>query len=77
MIKKIKMLFTVFIFLNFSNSLFADENFFKNGLQKYNEKKYEDSKFLFQRSIVFNPKNAKAYLYLAKIYNFEEFQKKD
>ena len=32
----------------------------------------EDSKFLFQRNIVFNPKDAKSYLYLAKIYNFEK-----
>ena len=77
MIKKIKMLFTVFIFLNFANSLFADENFFKKGLQKYNEKKYEDSKFLFHRSIVFNPKNVESYLYLAKTYNFEKNEKEE
>ena len=32
----------------------------------------EVSKFLFQRNIVFNPKDAKSYLYLAKIYNHEE-----
>ncbi len=32
----------------------------------------EDSKFLFQRNIVFNPKDSKSYLYLAKIYNLEE-----
>ena len=36
------------------------------------KEKYEDSKFLFQRSIVFNPKHSKSYLYLAKIYNIEE-----
>ena len=36
------------------------------------KKKMEDSKFLFQRNIVFNPKDAKSYLYLAKIYNFEK-----
>jgi len=32
----------------------------------------KDSKFLFQRNIVFNPKDSKSYLYLAKIYNFEK-----
>jgi len=37
----------------------------------------EDSKFLFQRNIVFNPKDAKSYLYLAKIYNFEENEKEE
>ena len=39
---------------------------------KFDEKKMEDSKFLFHRNIVFNPKDAKSYLYLAKIYNFEK-----
>ena len=28
--------------------------------------------FLFQRNIVYNPKHAKSYLYLAKIYKKEE-----
>ena len=30
---------------------------------------------MFQRNIVFNPKDAQSYLYLAKIYNFEENEK--
>ena len=77
MIKKIKQLLIIIIFLNCGGSLFASENFFKKGLQKYNEKKFEDSKFLLQRNIVFNPKDAKSYLYLAKIYNFEKNQKEE
>ena len=32
---------------------------------------------MFERSIVFNPKDSKSYLYLAKIYNVEEDQKKE
>ena len=36
------------------------------------KKKYEESKFLFQRDIVFNPKKANSYLYLAKIFKLEE-----
>ena len=40
-------------------------------------KKYEDAKFLFERHIVFNPKDANSYLYLAKIYNHEEDQRKE
>ena len=43
----------------------------------FDKKKYEDSKFLFQRNIVFNPKDSKSYLYLAKIYNFEENEKEE
>ena len=33
--------------------------------------------FLFERNIVFNPKDANSYLYLAKIYNQEENQRKE
>ena len=32
---------------------------------------------MFERSIVFNPKDSNSYLYLAKIYNLEEDQKKE
>ena len=77
MINKIKLILIVFLFLNFSNLLFAENSFFKEGKKKYNEKKYEVSKFLFQRSIVFDPKDTNSYLYLAKIYNFEENKKEE
>ena len=53
------------------------ENFFVEAKQKFDQKKYEDSKFLFQRNIVFNPKNAESYLYLAKIYKNEENEKEE
>ena len=55
----------------------AKENFFNEAKELYEEKKYEDSKFLFQRNIVFNPKDAKSYLYLAKIYKVEEDDKEE
>ena len=32
---------------------------------------------MFERSIVFNPKDSNSYLYLAKIYNHKEDQKKE
>jgi hypothetical protein len=72
MYKKIKLILTIFLFINFFNLLSAEENFFDEAKNKFNEKKLEDSKFLFQRNIVFNPKDAKSYMYLAKIYNLEE-----
>ena len=77
MFKKIKFLLIIIIFSNCTNAIFAVENFFEKGQQKYEEKKFEDSKFLFQRSIVFEPKHAKSYLYLAKIYNLEENEKEE
>ena len=75
--KKKLQLILVFYFLinvlNFSNS---NENFFDEGLKLFNKKKYEDAKFFFERGIVFNPKDYNSYLYLAKIYNIEDNQKK-
>ena len=72
MIKIIKLIATLLILLNLTNYVFAESSFYAEGKKKYNEKKYEESKFLFQRSIVFNPKKSKSYLYLAKIYKFED-----
>ena len=60
-----------------SIEVYAKENFFDEAKNKYDEKKLEDSKFLFQRNIVFNPKDAKSYLYLAKIYNSEENEREE
>ena len=50
----------------------GSENFFDEGLKLYKDKKYDDAKFMFERSIVFNPKDSNSYLYLAKIYNHQE-----
>ena len=76
MIKIIKLYHFIYI-IKFNNSVLAENTFFEEGKQKYNEKKYEESKFLFQRSIVFNPKDQDSYLYLAKIYNFEDNKKEE
>ncbi len=77
MFKKVKLILCILLFVNFFNLSLAVENFFQEAKNKFNEKKLEDSKFLFQRNIVFNPKDAKSYLYLAKIYNFEENEKEE
>ena len=76
--KKIfKFTLSIFIVINFFNYSFGNENFFNKGLELYNDKKYEDARFMFERSIVFNPKDSNSYLYLAKIYNIEQDQKKE
>ena len=77
MIKMIKLIATLLVLLNLTNSVLAESSFFVEGKKKFNEKKYKESKFLFQRSIVFNPKDQNSYLYLAKIYNFEENKKEE
>ena len=66
--------FAAFFFLSTANS---KENFFDAAKELYENKKYKKSKFLFQRNIVFNPKHAKSYLYLAKIYLEEENEEKE
>ena len=75
---KLKKFLFSFFFLKiiFSNAL-ASENFFNKGLELYKNKKYDDARFMFERSIVFNPKDSNSYLYLAKIYNIEENQNKE
>ena len=70
---------TIFIFLslNLFNISISDENFYDKGLKFYDDKKYNDAKFMFEKSIVFNPKDSNSYLYLAKIYNHKKDQKKE
>ena len=63
--------------INSINFSLSDEDFFNKGLDLYKDKKYEDARFMFERSIVFNPKNSNSYLYLAKIYNHAKNQKKE
>jgi len=68
-----KYIIAIFLFfvLCFS-SLAKKNNYFDEAKMLFEEEKYEESKFLFQRNIVYNPKNAESYLYLAKIFSLEE-----
>ena len=76
--KKInKLTIILLMLLNLGSYSVAETIFFEKGKNKYDEQKYEESKFLFQRSIVFNPTDKNSYLYLAKIYNFEENKKEE
>ena len=77
MSKILKLIFISTIFCLFNTQTFSKENFFNKALKLYEKEKYEDARFLFERSIVFNPKDANSYLYLAKIYNHEENQSKE
>jgi len=69
------MKYLILIFTFISLSLFAkanENNFFKEAKDLFDKEKYEDSKFLFHRNIVYNPKDSASYLYLAKIFKIEE-----
>ncbi len=76
--KKIyKILFTFFLVMGITSNAISSEDFFKKGLELFKDKKLDDAKFMFERSIVFNPKDSNSYLYLAKIYNHQEDQDKE
>ena len=77
MIKILKKTVLIYFYINLVSTSFSNENFFDKGLELYKNKKYDDARFMFERSIVFNPKDANSYLYLAKIYNQEENQRKE
>ena len=75
--KTLKLILFFYLAINIFNISKSNEDFFNKGLELYKDKKYQDAQFMFERSIVFNPKDSNAYLYLAKIYNVEEDQKKE
>ena len=77
-LKKMKNIKTLILFLIasfFLTTYASSESFFEEAKKKYDEKNFEKSKFLFQRNLVYNPKDAKSYLYLAKIFANEENEK--
>ena len=63
----------VIIYLFFTSIVFAGNfNYYDKGKILFDKKQFDKSKFLFEKDIVFNPKNEKSYLYLAKIFNQNE-----
>tara|TARA_B100000242_G_scaffold214368_1_gene156244 strand:- start:259 stop:702 length:444 start_codon:yes stop_codon:yes gene_type:complete len=72
-----KIILIVFISLNYCITASGADDLFEQAKKKFEKKDYEKSKFLFQRNIVFNPKNAESYLYLAKIFKNEENQEEE
>jgi len=77
MSKFLKLIGLILLIASFNSTTFSKENFFNEALKLFKKEKYEDARFLFERNIVFNPKDANSYLYLAKIYNEEEDQRKE
>jgi len=71
---KFKFIVIFSIVINLFGNANGSENFFEKGLELYKNKEFNDAKFMFERSIVFNPKDSNSYLYLAKIYKHQEDQ---
>ena len=73
MIKKLKIFNSVIALLFIlTNIVYAANPYFNKAKNFYNEKRFKESKFLFEKNIVFNPKSEKSYLYLAKIFKEEK-----
>ena len=64
-------LILIFLLLT-SNGQANKSSFFLEGKKLFEKKDFEKSKTLFEKDIVFNPKNEISYLYLAKIFNKNE-----
>ena len=71
----IKLFKLVFIIALISNPLMAKNQYFKEGLDLFENKKFKKAKFKFEQDVVYNPKNELSYLYLSKI--FKNLNKKD
>ena len=70
--KNLLIIFVLFILLNLSHTTVnAKNSYFEDGKKLFDNKNYKDSKFYFEKDIVFNPKNENSYLYLAKIFKGE------
>ena len=70
---KFKIYFLILFFgLFFTKEVLSKNSYFAEAEKLFKEKKYNKSKFKFEKDIVFNPKNEKSYLYLAKIFKEEK-----
>ncbi len=71
----IKIFFITIILLFLTKTSLASSEYFKEGIDLYNKKKFKEAKFKFEQDIVFNPKNENAYLYLSKIFSKQDKKK--
>ena len=72
--KKIELIISITItFLLICSSSFSENNnYFSEAKVLFKKEKFDKSKLLFEKDIVFNPKSEQSYLYLAKIFNKNE-----
>jgi tetratricopeptide (TPR) repeat protein len=71
--KQTLIIITYLILFSFHHTIVsAKTSYFDEGKKLFDNKNYKDSKFYFEKDIVFNPKSENSYLYLAKIFKEEE-----
>ena len=69
--KKIFLLVKILIVYLFLISIGSskESSHLSKGIELFQKEKFDKSKILFERDLVFDPKSEKSYLYLAKIFN--------
>ena len=71
--KNILIILLLLIIPNLNYASASPKNlYFNDGKKLFDKKNYKDSKFYFEKDIVFNPKSENSYLYLAKIFKEEK-----
>ena len=71
--KNILIILLSLILFNLHSAVVSAKNlYFADGKKLFDKKNYKDSKFYFEKDIVFNPKSENSYLYLAKIFKEEK-----
>jgi len=71
--KNILIILLSLILFNLNHVVVSAKNlYFNDGKKLFDKKNYKDSKFYFEKDIVFNPKSENSYLYLAKIFKEEK-----
>ena len=65
-----KIFFKSLLIIFFTQSfVIAKNEYFNEGVNLFNDKKFEEARFKFEQDIVFNPKSELSYLYLSKIFH--------
>ena len=64
----IKILRFIFALIFLPNYLLANTKYFQEGINLYENKKFDEAKFKFEQDLVYNPKSELSYLYLSKIF---------
>ena len=67
--KQILIIFISLVLSSLNQTIVSAKNlYFDEGKKLFDKKNYKESKFYFEKDIVFNPKSENSYLYLAKIF---------
>ena len=69
---RIVLIILIISFFQLNNLIASNQDVFDDAKMNFEKKDYNQSKFLFQKFLVFNPKDHLSYLYLAKIYKEED-----